>query len=208
MAQKNFLLKDSAPSDVFTDVFLKWLIHDSDDNRFGLVKRWMKTGDIVRLKRGVYALGHRNKIMGVNPYQIAQILYGPSYVSLESALSYHGWIPEAVYAVTSVTPKRAVEMKTPLGVFSYAPVHFKTFFAGVDRIESENGAFLMASPWRAMADYVYVHRKNWKGLEPVVESLRVAPEFFTDLRTLDEVVESATNRRTRTFLEHCKKGLP
>jgi predicted transcriptional regulator of viral defense system len=207
MGQQISYLKENAPSDVFTDVFLKSHIHGTDDSRFGLVKRWMKSGDIVRLRRGIYVLGERNKMKGINPYQVAQILYGPSYVSLESALSYHGWIPEAVHSVTSVTTKRAAEIKTPLGLFSYAPVHGKTFFAGVDRIESENGAFLMASPWRAMADYVYVHRKNWKGLKPVVESLRVDPEHFSDFRTLDEVLESAMNRRTRVFLEHCKKGL-
>lgn len=202
-------LREYAPADVFTDVFLKNYIPGTENSRFGLVKRWAKDGRIIRLKRGVYALGEKNRKKGVNLFQAAQILYGPSYVSLESALSYHGWIPEAVYSVTSATTKRSAEFRTPLGVFSYSPVHFSDFFAGVDRVEDENGAFLIASPWRAIADYVYVYRKKWKSLRPLVESLRVDPENFrnADFKVLDEIHEAAMNRRVKDFIENCRKEM-
>jgi len=84
---------------VFTDLFLKNLIPSTDNRRFGLVKRWIKKGEIIQLKQGIYLLVEKNRKRGVNLFQIAQILYEPSYISLESALSYHGWIPEAVLSI-------------------------------------------------------------------------------------------------------------
>jgi len=137
------------------------------------------------------------------------MIYGPSYVSLESALSYHGWIPEVVHAVTSVSSKRSKEVKTPLGIFSYAHIPSNKFFAGVARMESENGAFLMATPWRALADYIYVHRENWKGLKPVVESLRVDTVHFesVDFRLLEELREATKSKRVRVFIDRIKKEL-
>ncbi len=92
-------LKEKAPADVFTDLFLKNLIPSTDNRRFGLVKRWIKKGEIIQLKQGIYLLVEKNRKRGVNLFQIAQILYEPSYISLESALSYHGWIPEAVLSI-------------------------------------------------------------------------------------------------------------
>ncbi len=203
------IVKEKALTNVFTDIFLKSVISGTDDSRFSLVKRWIKEGEIVHLKRGFYALGEKNRKNGINMFQVAQILYGPSYISLESALSYHGWIPEAVYAVTSVTSKRATDIKTPLGFFSYTPVHAQNFFSGVDRIEDENGVFLMASPWRAIADYVYVYRKDWKSLQPLEESLRIDPENFktADIKTLDMIYDSMLNKRVRVFFEKIRKEL-
>jgi predicted transcriptional regulator of viral defense system len=200
-------LKRSAPADVFTDLFLKTYIPGTEDRRFSLVKRWTKSGEIIRLKRGVYAFGEYNRKKALNLYQLAQAIYGPSYVSLESALSYHGWIPEAVYTVTSACSKRAAEVSTLVGVFSYTPVKFSNLYAGVNRVKDETGVFLMASPWRALADYVYAYRKNWKSLKQAGESLRIEHDSFmnSDLKALDETLNAAANRRVRVFMENCKK---
>lgn len=200
-------LKRSAQGDVFTDVFLKTAIPGTKDRRFSLVKRWLQNGEIIRLKRGIYTFGELNRKKGLNLYQAAQAIYGPSYISMESALSFHGWIPEAVYTVTSATSKRAAEFKTAMGVFSYTPVKFKNFYAGVNRIKAEDGVFLMASPWRALADYVYAYRKNWIGLKEAENNLRIDAENFraADRKMLDETLSAALNRRVKVFLENCKK---
>ncbi len=202
-------LKEKVPGDVFTDTFLKNYLSGTEDSRYSLVKRWMKQGEIIRLKKGLYALGDNNRKKGLNLFQAAQMLYGPSYISFESALSYHGWISEAVHTVTSAVAKRCKEIKTPVGVFSYTPVKFRNFFAGVDRVENESGVFLMASPWRALADYIYAYRKTWKGLKPAVEDLRIDPENFknTDFKELEELYNSAQNSRVKVFIEKSKKEL-
>jgi len=87
-------------------------------------------------------------------YSIANKLYQPSYVSLETALSYYGIIPEVVYAVTSVTTKPTREFKTPKSVFSYQRIK-KSVFAGYSPVTIEGHVVLLAEPEKALADYLY-----------------------------------------------------
>ena len=202
-------VKEKIDGDVFTDAGLTNALGGTANSRNSAVRRAVKAGDIIRLKRGLYVLGAKHQRKGVSPFQAAPMIYGPSYVSLESALSYHGWIPEAVHAVTSVSTKRSKEVKTPLGIFSYARIPSHKFFSGVSRIESENGVFLMATPWRALVDYVYVHKEDWKGLRPVVESLRVDTAHFkgVDFRSLEELREATRSKRVKVFIDRIKKEL-
>ena len=65
------------------------------------------------------------------------------------------------------------------------------------------GAALIATPWKALADFVYVHRCDWRSLEPVVESLRVPREALLDAANPNELAELSgnyTSRRVRRFL--------
>ena len=87
-------------------------------------------------------------------YSIANRLYQPSYVSLETALSHYGIIPEVVYAVTSVTTKPTREFKTPKSVFSYQRIK-KSVFAGYSPVTIEGHVVLLARPEKALADYLY-----------------------------------------------------
>jgi len=103
-------------------------------------------------------------------YELIYSAYGHSFISLESALSYHGWIPEAVYVTTCVSKWREREFKTSVGSYSYKRVPEDHFFTGVDRIESEDGDFFMATPWRAIADMIYTRHNSWrKFLEPELD---------------------------------------
>jgi hypothetical protein len=67
----------------------------------------------------------------VEPMEIANPLYGPSYISLEYALSYYGLIPERVESITSVTTKRSKKFITPLGSFSYEHIPLKAYPIGI-----------------------------------------------------------------------------
>lgn len=202
-------IKASFEADVFTETAVINALQSSADSRYGIVKRALKTGDIIRLKRGLYALGTKHQRKGINLFQLAQMLYGPSYVSMESALAFQGWIPEAVFSVTSVSARRSKNVKTPLGVFNYTHIPSNDFFAGVKRVVASDGVFLMATPWRALADYVYVHDLTWTGLEPVVESLRVDPVLFkTGESALLGALQRATrSERVRLFLNGIRKEL-
>jgi predicted transcriptional regulator of viral defense system len=200
---------DSVQADVFTEAAVMNSLSGSADSRYGIIKRALKRGEIVRLKRGLYMLGPKLRRKGINLFQLAQMVYGPSYISLESALAHHRWIPEGVFSVTSVSARRSKEVKTPLGVFSYAHIPSNDFWAGVERVEMPGGIFLMATPWRALTDYVHVHNLTWKGLEPVVESLRVDPECFkTGSKPLLRKLEKATrSERVLIFLRGIRKEL-
>jgi len=158
---------ENAPYGYFTSQETAILFPDSEDRRYGLVKRAIAGGQIIHIRRGLYCLAPKYQKKKLNLYALAEHLYGPSYVSLESALSWHGWIPEAVYTLTSASLGKSKEFKTPLGAFSYNRVPQKVFYAGVERLTDEAGdAFLMAQPIKALADYVYVHKKDWTGLAP------------------------------------------
>lgn len=193
-----------APSGCFTSRDAAVLFPESQDQRYGLVKRAIVGGEILHIRRGLYCLAPKYRKTGINPYALAQHIHGPSYVSLESALSWHGWIPEAVYTITNVAAGKSKEFRTPLGLFSYSRVLQQVLYAGVERYRDDTGnVFLMATPMKALADYVYVHRENWTGPEPAVESLRIEPEAFESVspEEVAELIDNYAGRRVRKFLE-------
>lgn len=176
-----------------TDTEIAVLLGGSDDRRYSWVKRALHQEELVRLRRGLYLIDH----LPLDAFEVAQHLYGPSYISLESALSYHGWVPEAVYVTTSVSAKRSPNIQTPVGVFSYDHTPEEQFFMGVEKIEG----FLMATPWKALADYVYVYHKKWKNLSEVMKDLRIERASIeeADRKSLEEIAEYYDSPRVRRF---------
>ena len=135
----------------------------------------------MRLKRGLYTFGAKYLRRQLNPFVLAQVLYSPSYVSLESALAYYGLIPEAAYSVSSICTRRKARFDTPVSVFEYFTVSRDAFAAGVIRIEEENISFFIASPQKALLDYAYVQKKNWKDLADLRADLRLDESFLSTL---------------------------
>lgn len=113
----------------------------------------LSKGVIVRVKKGLYIFGEKWRRKAYSREILANLIYGPSCVSLDYALHYHGLIPERVEAVTSVTPKRSTRFNTPVGLFLYSSVPEAGFAFGLARVELEDGrAFLIAAPEKALAD--------------------------------------------------------
>jgi hypothetical protein len=99
---------------VFGENELRDVLGGRDARRYGLVNRALKDGSLRRLKRGVYVLNSRYRKEPLHPFAVAQSLHPGSYVSFETALSYHGWIPEAVFTTASVTPgRKTLSFDTP-----------------------------------------------------------------------------------------------
>jgi len=197
------------PSEKITDAELSILLQGTKDRRYGLVKRALKNQDLIHIRRGLYSLGLKYQRQGLNLFDLAHRIYGPSFVSLESALSYHGWIPEGVYTVTSVTIKRPTEFHTPLEVFSYQKIPSKTSLFGVDRIQEGSNVFYMARPWRALVDYVYMYKKNWKEIDPLIFGMRIEKENLTSMPWLQvsELGRLYQSRRVSRFLKGIQKDL-
>ena len=175
-----------------------------------LLKRAVASGEVWRIHRGLYCLSIRHTPRPTNPFELAQRIHGPSYISLETALAWHGWIPEAVHAITSVSLQRSRTFDTPLGLFSFAHIPQRLFFAEVTRVSEEGGGnFLLATPLKALADYVYIHRSNWKSVTPVVESLRIDEKAFDELtsETFDRLMPLYRADRVRRFLGGFRKDL-
>jgi len=110
---------------------------------------------IVRIKKGLYVLGDGYARRPYSKELLANLIYGPSYISLDFALQYHGIIPERVEAVTSVTTGRSRRFSTPLGLFIYRTIPLSAFQLGMDRVDIENDtSFLIATPEKAMCDKI------------------------------------------------------
>jgi len=144
------------------------------------VSALINAGDIVRVKKGLYVFGERYRNHPYSRELLANLIYGPSMVSSEYMLAHYGLIPEAVRALTSTTFKRPKTFKTPLGVFIYNRVPLGCYPLGLRRVEFEGGAFLAASPERALADKILSDTGN------ILNNRREAERYlFEDLR-LDE----------------------
>lgn len=114
-----------------------------------------KQQQLIRIKKGLFVVAQQEGTSPISRELIANHLYGPSYVSLESALSYHNLIPERVYRVRSVTMKRFKMYDTPLGVFEYLTVSPEYFSIGIQQqVTQDNTAFLIASPEKALCDLI------------------------------------------------------
>jgi len=90
----------------------------------------LKKRIIIRVKKGLYLLS--SEFGGVvDQNMLANLIYGPSYISLDYALSFRGLIPERVDVVTSMTNKRNKSFKTPVGRFTYSYINENIFYKGV-----------------------------------------------------------------------------
>jgi predicted transcriptional regulator of viral defense system len=117
------------------------------------LSRWKKQGWIRSLRKGVYELAYTEG-RGISDFYIANKMYAPSYISLETALSYYSIIPEVSMAVVSVTSKITRRFKNAHGLFIYRSIQPEAFRGYI--IEKHNGLdVLIAEPEKALVDFLY-----------------------------------------------------
>jgi hypothetical protein len=120
------------------------------------LSRWKKAGRLVQLRRGVYALAPTWRKAEPHPFLVAARLQRGSYVSLQSALAWHGMIPEHVPVVTSVGPGRPETVRNPLGTFQFNHLSRGLLF-GYSRVEVVSRQFaFIASPEKALLDLAHL----------------------------------------------------
>jgi len=141
------------------------------------LSRWVTSGRIVQLRRGLYALAPPYRKTEPHPFLVANRLVRGSYVSLQSALAYHGLIPEHVPVTTSVTTGRPQHRENAFGAFEYhhcPPARLTEY-----RLETlgQGQEALVATPAKALADLVH--------LVPGADSIRYLSELrLTGLEAL------------------------
>ena len=123
------------------------------------ITKLLANGAILRIKKGLYCFGNRLRKKPICYETVANLIYGPSYVSLEYALSYHGLIPERVETVTSVTTGRSRQFDTPLGHFSYRMLREFRYPLGVMLESTGESGFLIATAEKALVDKVWTDRR-------------------------------------------------
>lgn len=176
-----------------------------------MIKRAIAAGEVLSVRRGLYCLAGKYLRQPLSPLALAQRIYGPSYVSLESALSWHGWIPEAVPSVLSVCGKRAKQFDTPLGAFRFIRVPQRMLFLCVQRVETEDGSVAMvARPLKALADYLYAHKQASTSCVELLDSLRIESGRLSEIANedIEALLGNYPSRRVGRFLKALKKELP
>jgi hypothetical protein len=174
---------------IFSEGQLRDLLGGSDARRYALVNRALKDGSLIRLKRATYMLGQRSRSEAVHPFSVAQALLPGSYISFETALAYHGWIPEAVFTTASVSPgRKTITYDTPsLGQFSFYPLALweYQFLLSVDREKFGKLAAFVAQPLRALMDLVALRKEHWSGLDWLITGMRIDVDRLLSLKRKD-----------------------
>ena len=150
--------------------------------------RWVKSGNIYQLRRGLYALAPPYQKMQPHPFRIANSLQRASYVSLQSELAFYGLIPETVNITTSVCTGRPERLETPLGVFEFR--HIKpSLLTGYTLTDLGGQKAFLASPEKALLDLIY--------LQPGGQS----PQYLQELRlqNLERLDQAALLKQAGVF---------
>ena len=120
------------------------------------IKNMKHKGLLTTLKRGLYVYNSPYLDKLVSKEIIGNNLLGPSYISYDYALSYHGLIPERIEEVTSATSKRSKNFSTPYGTFSYRHINKKLFSLGLMIVSTKQGGFMIATPEKALCDKLMI----------------------------------------------------
>ncbi|MGM0367102.1 MAG: type IV toxin-antitoxin system AbiEi family antitoxin domain-containing protein [Actinomycetota bacterium] len=158
------------------------------------LNEWQEKDYIKKLVKGYYIFSDM-KVDDYALYEIANRIYSPSYISLETALSYHGLIPESVYLITSVSTRKTNSFKTPLAIFGYRKIKSSLFFGYIIE-EDNNRVFKMASPEKAILDLFYL-KPDLKGSSDF-SSLRINNDNFKgiiDRKKLFNYLKIYNNKR-------------
>lgn len=147
---------DSYPSRVIEHTTISSILENLGYKRINdKIVHLKDKGILTPLKSGYYVYNplHNNTL--ISKEIVANILLGPSYVSLDFALWFYGLIPESVYEITSITTKRTKSFETPFGVFSYRQIKKELFNIGLEIQTSKSGNFIIAVKEKALCDKVY-----------------------------------------------------
>lgn len=207
------LLQQGLTNRVLTEAQLQRVLGGNPAVRYGLVNRALRSNELIRIRRGLYTLSPRLRTEPVHPFGVAQAIVHGSYISFETALSHHGWIPESVRVVASVVPgRKSVALEHPtFGSFAFHPLALDRshFLESIERLQFGSQVALVAKPLRALTDLVALRKLEWQGVEFLSEGLRIDENSFaaarrTDLQALQHVYQQ---KRPNEFLHRLAEEL-
>ncbi|MEA3456033.1 MAG: hypothetical protein U9R26_05970, partial [Campylobacterota bacterium] len=177
------------------------------------IKYMKKQGLLTSLKKGLYVYHSPYVKKLISKEIIANNLLGPSYISYEYALHYHGITPERVEEVTSATTKRTKSFSTHYGTFSYKHIDKTLYVLGVEIVSSKQGNFMMAGKEKALCDKIFAtkgikissQKAMWLFLE---EDLRVDKDELFDFNVdiVKKYAEISKSKKVE-FLYKVLKGM-
>ncbi len=176
---------------------LATLVQLSGENRTTLrtqLSRWSKAGKLNSLRRGMYALAERYRAEPINPAELANQLYRPSYLSREWALGFHGLIPEMVVTYTSVTTRVPRRFVNDFGNFEYRHIKPSALF-GFLATRIQGHKVMLATPEKALLDFWYLSTGQWTMAR--MAAMRLQNWELVDRARLDQSAERFESPRLR-----------
>ncbi len=167
------------------------------DNNFyrPRLNEWQNKGYIKKITRGFYLFPEN--IRGEETlFEVANRIYSPSYISCETALAYHGMIPEGSYQMTSVTTLKSYLFQTPVGSFRYRSILPRLFF-GYEPVRTNGNIYKIATPEKAVLDMLYYH-PELKQTE-AIEGMRFSEEKIKKLLAGEKFREYSKRFKDKTF---------
>ncbi|MFT3741404.1 MAG: hypothetical protein QM752_01785 [Gammaproteobacteria bacterium] len=202
-----------APNGEVDYLFMKHVLRDYAQPR-AKITALLRSKQLIRVKKGLYVLDGKNPHKPFVKETLANLIYGPSYISLEYALAFYGFIPERVEALTSVTNKKDKLFKTPLGVFSYRYLNPIKYCVGITQLMYDaTHPILIATPEKALTDQIilntsHLHFKNLEEIENFLfEDLRIPLEkvMTLDRALFDKINAVFRNKNIHLLNEFLKK---
>ena len=180
------------------------LLWEKDFDRNNLT-RWCRKGLLVKLRNEYYAFPEYKQVPGFSRY-VANRIYNPSYISLHSALSFYGIIPEEVIQLTSVSTLKTASFRNPFGTFHYQNVKTSIYFGYEIKMMQNGRGLLFAIPEKALLDLLYLN--PYYKTEQDMEELRLDEDYmqsefnkerFSDYLT--RIGSKALEQRVRRLLK-------
>jgi predicted transcriptional regulator of viral defense system len=165
-----------------------------DKNNFG---RWEKQGLLIKLKNGYYAFADIASTQGFAHYAAGKI-YKPSYISLGTALAFHGITPETTNDIASVSSLKTSTFENSLGTFSYKKIKPSLMF-GYNAMEKNGFTFFMASPEKAILDLLYLY--PFYKSEEEMRNLRLNDYFMQNNLDWNKLTAFAKEFKKQVILE-------
>lgn len=197
----------------FIDLKLKFKDHQILDTRniinvFGAFDRrrffeWQQKRYIKKITSNFYIFADL-QIDDTVLKVIANKIYSPSYIGLESAMSYYRFIPEAVYQITSITTRKTKLFKTSLANFSYRTIK-ESIFWGYNLKYDNHGGYFISDPEKTIIDYFYLN--SYQSDINSINELRLNKERCRELlnaKILTKYLKLFNNKRLTSAIKLLK----
>ena len=175
----------------------------------------IEEGVLTSVKKGLYIAGPALKANKPGPFLLANHILGPSYVSLDAALSFYGLIPERVFEISSMTTKSSRKFTTSIGLFSYTHLSLPYYSFGIRQIEISDEQYAMvASPEKALFDKVIttaglVIRSKKDAVSYLIENLRMDEDSLKgfDITAMSSWLPDAIKKESLLMIIRAIKSL-
>lgn len=140
----------------------------------------IEKGKLIKIQKGKYVAVPQGDDSRIDTFAIANALYGPSYITAYTALSFHGLIPERVNAIENATTIRSKVFNTQIGKYVYRKMPIDSFHLGINYVSNDLDSFMIANPTKALVDAL------WWDKRPEIHGIAGMKEFLLENMRIEE----------------------